>query len=102
MKAKWFNVFLIVVMLVIGSVPSVSADGSGPLIPTGGVPSAENGEMTNETPHLWFVEMSGAPVTEGNTQLAVNSEHQKFRNEAKKEHIEYKEEYSYDSLWNGF
>ena len=102
MKAKWFNVFLIVVMLVIGSVPSVSADGSGPLIPTGEVPSAENGEMTNETPHLWFVEMSGAPVTEGNTQLAVNSEHQKFRNDAKKEHIEYKEEYSYDSLWNGF
>lgn len=102
MKAKWFNVFLIVVMLVIGSVPSVSADGSGPLIPTGEVPSAENGEMTNETPHLWFVEMSGAPVAEGNTQLAVNSEHQKFRNDAKKEHIEYKEEYSYDSLWNGF
>jgi minor extracellular serine protease Vpr len=102
MKAKWFNVFLIVVMLVIGSVPSVSADGSGPLIPNGGVPSAENGEMTNETPHLWFVEMSGVPVAEGNTQLAVNSEHQKFRNEAKKEHIEYKEEYSYDSLWNGF
>lgn len=102
MKAKWFNVFLIVVMLVIGSVPSVSADGSGPLIPNGEVPSAENGEMTNETPHLWFVEMSGAPVAEGNTQLAVNSEHQKFRNDAKKEHIEYKEEYSYDSLWNGF
>lgn len=44
MKAKWFNVFLIVVMLVIGSVPSVSADGSGPLIPTGEVPSAENGK----------------------------------------------------------
>lgn len=59
--------------------------------------------MTDETPSLWFVELSGAPVSEGNTSLlSVQSEQKKFRDEAKKEKIEYKEEFSYESLWNGF
>jgi minor extracellular serine protease Vpr len=102
MKAKWLRAFLIVAMLVIGVVPSAFAGDGGPIVPLTLPLSAENGEMTDETPHLWFVELAGAPVADGNTQFAVNSEHQKFRNEAKKEHIEYKEEYSYDSLWNGF
>jgi minor extracellular serine protease Vpr len=102
MKAKSFKVFLIVAMLVIAIVPSASAGGGGPVVPLTAPPSAENGEMTNETPHQWFVKLSGAPVADGNTALAVKTEHQNFRDAAKKENIEYKEQYSYDTLWNGF
>jgi minor extracellular serine protease Vpr len=102
MKVKSFSVFLIVAMLVIGIVPSASAGNGGPLVPLSAALSAENGEMTDETPHQWFVKLSGAPVADGNTALAVKSEHQNFRDAAKKENIEYKELYSYDTLWNGF
>jgi minor extracellular serine protease Vpr len=102
MKAKWFGTILIVALLVLGFVPSATADDGGQVVPLTAAPSAETGVMTDETPHLWFVEMSGAPVAEGNTDLAVNSEHQRFRNDAKKENIQYKERFSYNSLWNGF
>jgi len=102
MKARWINVLLVVMMMVVGIVPSVSADSGGPITPIVPAPSAENGEMTDETPSLWFVELSGAPVSEGNTSSSVQSEQKKFRDEAKKEKIEYKEEFSYESLWNGF
>ncbi|HNO31610.1 MAG TPA: S8 family serine peptidase, partial [Anaerolineales bacterium] len=99
MKAKWFNVILVLLMLVVSNVPVVSADS---LTPANPALSAETGEMTNETPSLWFVELSGAPTSEGNSSLAVESEHKKFRDEAKKENIKYEEEHSYASLWNGF
>lgn len=102
MKARWINALLVVMMLAVGAVPSVAADSSGPITPNVPAPSAENGEMTDETPSLWFVELSGAPVSEGNTSSSVQSEQKKFRDEAKKEKIEYKEEFSYESLWNGF
>jgi minor extracellular serine protease Vpr len=102
MLRKLFGTFFLVVVLIAGSFAAAGADASGPVVPLTPAPSAENGQMTDETPHLWFVELSGAPIAEGNTQLAVNSEHQKFRDDAKKDHIVYKEHYSYDSLWNGF
>ncbi len=102
MKAKWFSTILIVAMLVFGLVPPASAGEGGPVVPLNPAPSAENGEMTDETPRLWFVEMSGSPVADGNTEFAVNSEHQRFRDDAKKENVKYKERFSYNSLWNGF
>ena len=78
MKARWINVLLVVMMMVVGIVPSVSADSGGPITPIVPAPSAENGEMTDETPSLWFVELSGAPVSEGNTSSSVQSEQKKF------------------------
>ncbi|MEW6401053.1 MAG: S8 family serine peptidase [Chloroflexota bacterium] len=102
MKAKWFNAFLIFTMLMIGIVPSASAGDGGQVVPLTSQPSAETGVMVDETPRLWFVELSGAPVSEGNSALMVEQEHRKFRDEAEKEHVEFEVEHSYDSLWNGF
>lgn len=102
MNAKWFRTALIVAMLAVCIAPSVSAGDGGPLLPLDASPSAENGELTDETPHLWFVEMTGAPVADGNAQKTVDSEQQKFRAEAKKEKIKYTERYRYSALWNGF
>jgi minor extracellular serine protease Vpr len=102
MLKRFFGTLFLIVVLVSTSFASARADDSGPIEPLTPAPSAETGEMTNETPSLWFVELTGVPVSEGNSQLAVNSEHQKFRDNAKKERINYKEHFSYDSLWNGF
>jgi minor extracellular serine protease Vpr len=93
---------LLIVMLASAMIIPAGADGTGPIEPLTPAPSAETGEMVNETPQLWFVELSGAPTADGNTQLAVNAEHQTFREDAKKQKIHYKEQFSYDSLWNGF
>ena len=94
--------FLMVAVLVVAGISPAAADDSGPVEPLTPAPSAETGEITDETPSLWFVEMSGAPIAEGNSKFSVDSEHQRFRDNAKKERIEYKEHFSYDSLWNGF
>lgn len=102
MNAKWLRTGLIIVMLAICVVPSASAGTGGPLIPLTAPPSAENGVLTDETPHLWFIEMIGSPVADGNTQRAISSEQQEFRANARKLNIKYKERYSFNTLWNGF
>ncbi len=89
-------------ILLLSSIAPVGAVDGGPVVPINPPVSAETGEMVNETPHLWFVELTGAPVSEGNSSFAVANEHKQFREEAKRQRIEYKEEHSYDSLWNGF
>jgi subtilisin family serine protease len=102
MLRKIAGVILLIAVLLGASLSPAAADDVGPVEPLTPAPSAETGEMTDETPSLWFVELSGAPVAEGNSQLAVDSEHQKFREKAKQEKINYKERFSYGSLWNGF
>ena len=58
--------------------------------------------MTDETPNLWFVELSGMLSIRGNTSSSVELEHKNSVMRREKEKIEYKEEHSYGSLWNGF
>ncbi|MBK9362940.1 MAG: S8 family serine peptidase [Rubrivivax sp.] len=69
--------------------PGVMAQGSVP------VQAAENGR-------LWFVELAGKPVADGNARSAVQAEKAAFRQAARAMGISYKERYSYDVLFNGF
>ena len=55
----------------------------------------------NETPQLWFVEFSGAPVSAGGSKNATKSEHDGFRNAAQAAGISYTHRRSFDTLWNG-
>jgi len=50
---------------------------------------------------LWFVELSGAPIADGNTASAVRSEKASFRRAAAAAGIRYSERRSYDTLFNG-
>src|SRR5690606_4733250 len=59
------------------------------------------GEMTNETPALWFVELSGPSVAAGNSLSKVKAEKSSFRSEAKKAGLVFKEQFAFDTLWNG-
>jgi subtilisin family serine protease len=92
---------LLVMMLASTSIGPVSAgDGSiDPLVPA---PSAENGEMTDETPQLWFVELSSAPTADGTSLTTVKAEKTAFRTNAKKAGLVYTERYAYNTLFNGF
>jgi minor extracellular serine protease Vpr len=51
---------------------------------------------------LWFVELSGAPLADGNSRAAVQSEKAKFKNAAAATGIRYTERRSFDTLFNGF
>jgi hypothetical protein len=64
MLKRFFGTLFLIVVLVSTSFASARADDSGPIEPLTPAPSAETGEMTNETPSLWFVELTGVPVSE--------------------------------------
>lgn len=57
--------------------------------------AAENGR-------LWFVELSGAPVADGNTLAAVRNEKAAFRRAAAAVGAQFTERRSFDTLFNGF
>jgi minor extracellular serine protease Vpr len=52
--------------------------------------------------NLWFVELAGVPVADGNTLTAVRNEKAAFRRAASAAGIRYTERRSYDTLFNGF
>jgi len=102
MKTKWVSTFLMAALLVLAVVPAAGASGGvtevEPLAPP---PSAETGEMTDETPAAWFVELSSLPAAEGGSILYTQADKENFRQEAKKQGIKFRERYAFDTLWNG-
>jgi minor extracellular serine protease Vpr len=95
-------IWLLVLVFVIGSIsfPGYAQD-EGPLVPLYPPPSLENGEMTDETPQLWFVELSSAPVADGGNVGATGRDKANFRKEAQAAKIQFSERRSFDTLWNG-
>jgi hypothetical protein len=75
---------LLVLALTFTSFGSAFADDGGPLFPETPAPTAETGEMTNETPTLWFVELSSAPSADGTNKATINNEQKAFRSNAQK------------------
>jgi minor extracellular serine protease Vpr len=59
------------------------------------IEAAENGR-------LWFVELAGNPVADGNTLNAVRAEKDAFRRNARAAGIRYTERRAFDTLFNGF
>lgn len=70
-----------------------------PLTP---LPSAENGQMTDETPQAWFVELASPPAVEGTSQAVLKAEKDQFRSAAKAAGVKFQERFAYDKLFNGF
>jgi subtilisin family serine protease len=97
-KRLILSLVLIVTML---SSSLALADGADPIEPITPVVSDGTGELVNETPQLWFVELSGAPTADGAKQTTVKAEQAKFRSEAQKAGIAYQERAAFQSLWNG-
>jgi minor extracellular serine protease Vpr len=91
---------LIAILLSALAAPSLAQD-MGPIEPLTPSPSAETGEMLNETPSMWFVELSSKPAVDGSSLVALKNEKAAFRTEAKKAGLSFTERYAFDTLWNG-
>lgn len=97
-KRKIF-VLLFIIFLVVAS--TVAADDSAELLPINPAPSAENGQMTDETPQRWFVQLTNAPLADGGKINAITRDVATFRSEAAKAGLVYTERFIYSNLFNG-
>ena len=63
-KKSLSSIFTIIMLIILGVSPVLAGDvvQIEPLTPA---PSAETGVMTDETPQLWFVELTSAPTADG-------------------------------------
>ena len=100
MYRKIFSMFVLMLVLAVSSFGSAFAD-DGSIEPLSPAPSAETGEMTNETPSLWFVELGSAPAADGTRLSVLKAEKAAFRSNAKKAGLAFTERYAFDTLWNG-
>jgi subtilisin family serine protease len=101
MLKKTFLTMLMIGILLIGNAGFATAVDYGPITPLSPPPTAETGEMVNETPTLWFVELNGAPTADGARLSAVQAEQKTFRANAKKADVDFTERYAFTTLWNG-
>jgi minor extracellular serine protease Vpr len=102
MKKSMFSVLMITVLIMMTVFGSVAAQtDEPPLEPLYPAPSAETGEMINETPQLWFVELASKPTVEGTSKSVLDKEKANFRSEARKAGVVFKERYAFSTLWNG-
>lgn len=94
---------LVIVFLAFGLAKPVAAQSTDPVEPLVPVPMPDDGgEMFNETPRLWFVELAGLPTVEGASVDVVEAQHTAFRAQAEKAGLVYTERYAFSTLFNGF
>ncbi len=70
--------------------------------PLQAAPSVETGVMTDETPSLWFVELTSPPTADGASLATVRAQKDAFRAAARRAGLQWKERYAFDKLFNGF
>jgi minor extracellular serine protease Vpr len=103
MKKSLFSILMIsALLLTTVFAPAIAQTQEPPLEPLYAAPSAETGEMINETPSLWFVELKSKPAVEGTSKAVLDKEKATFRSEARRAGVVYKERYAFSTLWNGF
>ena len=83
------------------AVPAAAQEGATEVVPLMSPPSGETGEMTNETPVSWFVELANAPTADGGSLALTQADKANFRSAARKAGLQYSERFAFDTLWNG-
>ncbi len=99
-KKLLFTIFVITMLLTANLSPAFAED-IGPIEPLNPPPSAENGEMVDETPQFWFVELVSPPTADGTSLATVKAEKTAFRANAKRANLAYSERYAFNTLFNG-
>jgi minor extracellular serine protease Vpr len=101
LRFRGLTLFALAAVAVV--IVSAASAGSGveQVFPASQSPSAENGQMTNESPKYWFVEFPSGALADGSSDQQLDGDGAAFRNEAKSEGVKYKERYRFKSLWNG-
>lgn len=99
---KKLTIGIIILLLSMLTVTALSAQqGAQQIEPLSPQPSAENGEMTDETPHLWFIELNSKPTAAGGRLADTQRDKANFRNAARDAGVQYQERMAFDKLWNG-
>lgn len=98
---RLLTILVLLAVLTIATSSFLAAQEVGEVVPLNPGPSAETGEMTNESTNLYFVELSSAPTANGGNSATVKAEKKAFRAEAKKAGVGYTERFAFDKLWNG-
>jgi subtilisin family serine protease len=102
MKAKWFSLLSVVIILVLAVAPVAGAsDGVTEVQPLAPVPADDSGGFVDETPDLWFVEFASKPLSEGGSKTLTDADKAKFRAAAAAKGIKFTERFAFDNLWNG-
>jgi minor extracellular serine protease Vpr len=57
--------------------------------------------VDDETPTLWFVELTSAPTADGTSSATVRAEQSAFRSAANAAGIDYTERFAFEALFNG-
>ena len=94
------TLFLLVLVIAL-AVPAAAQDGVQPVFPLTPPPTADTGQMIDETPSLWFVELASPPAADGTKIQTLKNEKAAFRAAAKNAGLVYTERYAFDTLWNG-
>jgi minor extracellular serine protease Vpr len=77
-------------------------DPNAPLTPLNPAPvTQDDGSAVDESPQRWFVEMSGAPVSDGGSKAQAQAEKRAFRTAARRANVDFVEHYAFDGLFNG-
>jgi len=92
---------LVGVCLLLSAIPAGALGNWGPLEPENPLPSAEDGQMTNESSNLWFVQLKSKPTINGTNPSTIAQEQNAFRGNAAKAKLQYTERFAYSSLFNG-
>jgi minor extracellular serine protease Vpr len=98
---KNFTVLFILAILVSLLATSVGASEIFQLEPLQPASSAETGEMMDETPQLWFVQLRSNPTAAGGRLVDTQRDKVVFRKAAQDAGVQYQERMAFDKLWNG-
>jgi minor extracellular serine protease Vpr len=93
---RMFLAGLIAVLAACGAPKSAEA----PIQELGSLPDISPNKMVDETPKVWFVELSGVPTSDGVSLQSVTAQHQVFRQAAKTAGVKVRAQYT--RLFNGF
>jgi minor extracellular serine protease Vpr len=99
-KKSIYSLVTIIMLIILGVSPAL-AGSVVQIEPLTSAPSAETGVMTDETPQLWFVELTSNPTADGAALTTVRAEKAAFRQNARRAGLVYTERYAFDSLFNG-
>ena len=100
MKRKLLIISLIVLLVSITAI-AASADGVGQVEPQDPLPVREfGGELINETPSLWFVELPSKPTADGGSKVLAARDKVRFQRQANRAGLDYEVRFSFGTLWN--
>lgn len=94
---RWL-LLLALTCATIGSPATVYGESA---VAAAGGAAAGAGQMVDETPFGWFVELSSPPTVEGAPLARVRTEKEQFRARLRAARIPFRERFAYDRLFNG-